>query len=281
MPQTYRTALVTGASAGLGAELARQLAAQGTGLVLVARDRGRLDALAADLRSRHAVAVEVLPADLVDPDGLAAVESRLRDAGEPVDLLVNNAGLGVREGFVEGDLRDHERLLDLNVRAVLRLSGAAVPDMRARRRGTVLNVSSVAGWLPFGTYGASKAWVTTFTEGLAAELRGSGVTATALCPGYVVTEFHDRMGVRRSGPPFLWLRAEDVAAGGLADAARGRVVSVPTLRYKVAATLLQATPRPLLRRALTARVTGRVRRPAGGAGRSGSAAQPSPSSSSS
>ncbi len=271
----YARALVTGASAGLGAELARQLAARGTALVLVARDGARLEELAGRLRSAYGVPVQVLPADLVDPAGLGVVEERLRDAAEPVDLLVNNAGLGVRSAFAEGDVADQERLLDLNVRAVLRLSGAAVPGMVGRGRGAVLNVSSVAGWLPFGTYGASKAWVTTFTEGLAAELRGSGVTATALCPGYTRTEFHDRMGVRRTGPSWMWLDAQRVVAEGLADTERGRVVSVPTRRYKAAAALLQAAPRPLLRHALTGRVTGRFRRPAAGA------AQASPSSASS
>lgn len=261
MEPDYRTALVTGASSGIGAAMARRLAADRTDLVLVARDAARLEALAVELRSAHGVTAEVLPADLTDPAALRRVEERLADPERAVDLLVNNAGMAVRSGFVDGDVDEQEHQLDLLVRAPMRLCAAALPGMLDRRRGALLNVSSVAGWMPFGSYAAAKAWLTTFTEGLAAELAGSGVTATALCPGYVRTEFHARMQVRRSGPSWAWLEPEQVVDEGLADCRRGKVVSVPSRRYAVAATLLQAVPRPLLRRGMTARMTARVRQP--------------------
>lgn len=237
------TALITGATAGIGAEFARRLALRGHDLVLVSRDEQRLTDQAARLSS-YGVTVDVLPADLADRTALAAVEDRARS----VDLLVNNAGFGVRKPLRAGDLEAEERMLDVLVRAVLRLTGVAVPAMVARGHGAVVNVSSVAGWLPRGTYPAAKAWVTAFTEGVAAELAGTGVRAMALCPGYTRTEFHQRMGLNRPGPDWAWLSAERVVDVGLRDLDRGRIVSVPGSRYKVAAGLLRHLPRPLVRR---------------------------------
>ncbi|WP_255378374.1 SDR family oxidoreductase [Quadrisphaera sp. DSM 44207] len=244
------TALVTGASAGLGLAFARALAARGHDLVLVARDAARLEALAADLRAQHGAAVQVLPADLADREALAAVAERAGSASRPVDLLVNNAGFGLRQPVVGGDVREHERALDVMCRAVLVLSAAAATAMRERGRGAVVNVSSVAGWTAMGTYAAAKAWTTTFTEGLAGELRGTGVSATALCPGFVRTEFHARMGEDTSGSPaWAWLDADAVVEQALADAGRGAVVSVPSRRYALAALGLRLAPRPLVRAA--------------------------------
>ena len=244
------TALVTGATAGIGLAFARALAARGCDLVLVARDAARLEATAADLRARHGTGVQVLPADLADRTQLQRVADRVALASAPVDLLVNNAGFGLRAGVLGGDPQEQERMLDVLCRAVLVLSAAAAPAMVARGHGAVLNVSSVAGWTAMGGYAAAKSWVTVFTEGLAGELRGTGVVATALCPGFVRTEFHERAAMDVTGfPGLLWLDADDLVERALADVRRGRVVSVPSRRYALLSTLLRAAPRPLVRAA--------------------------------
>ncbi len=250
-------ALVTGATAGLGAEFARQLAADGDDLVLVARDSARLDAVAAELSQRYGRQVEVIAADLTTDAGCAAVAARIADVEHPIDVLVNNAGLGTYRRFGDLELADEERQLDLNVRAVLRLSHAAVRVMTARRRGRIINVSSVSAFVPRGgnaTYAASKAWVTLFSEALSVQLTGSGVTVTAICPGFTRTEFHERAQAEMSHvPQRLWLDVESVVAEGLADAARGKPVSVPSRRYKALVGAARSIPRPLLRRIMAAR----------------------------
>ena len=242
------TALVTGASSGIGAAFAAALAARKHDLVLVARDEQRLAAVAAAAAQQHGVSTEVLPADLIDPIARGRVEERLRAGEKPIDLLVNNAGFGLCHGFVRSTVDEQEQLLDIMVRAVLRLTHAALPGMIGRGHGAVINVSSVAGEVPFGTYGAAKAWVTSFTEGLAGELHGSGVTAMALLPGFTRTEFQSRTGMDRSAiPDFLWIEAPQVAEAALRDLDRGRVVSVPTARYRVLATAARLAPHGLLR----------------------------------
>lgn len=247
---TAQTAVVTGATAGIGAAFARLLAAEGYGLVLVARDRERLDALAAELSERHRVTVEALPADLATDEGCATVEKRLTDPDRPVELLVNNAGISLNKPFLRTSADDELRLLRLNVHAVMRLTHAALPGMTERRRGSVINVSSVAGFaaaMPGSTYPASKAWVTNFSESMDHLTRPYGVRVMALCPGYTRTEFHDRAGIKMAKMPnWVWLRADDVAREGLRDLRRGKVVSVPDWKYKVAAFGLRHTPRRLL-----------------------------------
>ena len=247
-PTTRPTALVTGASAGIGREFALQLAQRHHDLVLVARDVERLEALAADLRRDHGVDVEVLPADLSDRVALQTVADRLADRSRPVDLLVNNAGYGLRGRFLANDLEAEERMFDVLTRAVLVLSHAGARGMVERGHGALVNVSSVAGFIASGTYSAAKAWVTTFTEGLAGELAGSGVTATALCPGFTHTEFQQRAGISKPGPGFLWLDPAKLVSDCLDDLAKGRVVSVPGAQYKAIVGLLRVVPRSVIRR---------------------------------
>jgi hypothetical protein len=243
-------ALITGATAGLGAAFAEHLAARGYGLVLVARDADRLATHAERLANHYAVAVEPFAADLSTKDGCGRVEARLADGGPLIDLLVNNAGFSTAQPFVDGDLDLEEQALDVMVRAVMRLSHAALCPMVDRGHGAVINVSSIAGWLPGGTYGAAKAWVTSFTEGLAMETRGTGVRVMALCPGFVRTEFHERAGIDVSGlPNAVWLDAHEVVNDAMHDLEAGRPVSVPGPLYKAARLGLKLAPSAALRRA--------------------------------
>ncbi|WP_051426474.1 SDR family NAD(P)-dependent oxidoreductase [Jiangella gansuensis] len=240
------TALVTGPTAGIGRAFARALAARGHDVVLVARDEERLRSVAEELRGAYGVGVEVLPADLAaDTD---PVEKRLREPERPVDLLVNNAGFALGKPFLRNDIADEERMLDVLVRAVLRLTHAALPGMIERRHGAVVNVSSVAGWVPRGTYSAAKAWVTAFSEGLVPQLTGTGVRVMALAPGYTRTEFHDRADMNMSRlPSWLWLDADALVAAALRDLDRGKAVSIPGTVYRVAAAALPRLPRRLVR----------------------------------
>ena len=318
------TALITGATAGIGLELAWQLAQAHHDLVLVARDRARLETVAEELRQFAGVGVQILPADLSEPGDLARVAERARvsqpdadlpiavaaaDAGtviaspagpaaspagpataagtaaspagppsdhlhttaevetRPIDLLVNNAGFAVGQDFVSGSIEQERRALAVMVGAVMELTHAAVPGMVARGHGAVLNVASVTALTAMGTYAAHKAWVRTFTEGLASELRGTGVTATVLNPGLTHTEFHARAAMDESAwPAFVWLQADDVARQALDAVRRGQVICTPSLRYQIANAALRASPRWLVRR-----VTGR----ASSGTRTGPVAEPS------
>ncbi len=248
MGNSSRTALVTGASAGIGATFCAQLAERGYDLVVVARSTDRLEQLKAEIESRHKVDVEVITADLTDNSEVQKVAWRLGEADRPVDLLVNNAGYGLKKSFLRNEVQDEIAALDILVRAVLVLSHAAALGMKERGHGAIVNVSSVAGFMASGTYSAAKSYVTVFSESLAGELAGSGVTVTALCPGFTHTEFHERAGINHQGTPdFLWLDADRLVRDCLADVDKGKVVSVPGLQYKVISALLRVAPRPLLR----------------------------------
>ncbi|MDH2389515.1 SDR family oxidoreductase [Streptomyces sp. HNM0663] len=241
------TALITGATAGIGAAFARRLGSQGHNLVLVARDTERLQRQATELHDRHGIEAEVLTADLATEEGIAAVERRLVDRREPVDLLVNNAGFGNKGRYLEVPMADELTMLKVHCEAVLRLTSAAAESMRERGRGGVVNVASVAAFVPRGTYGASKAWVVQFTQGAARDLAGSGVRLMALCPGLVRTEFHQRAGMGMDNVPgWMWLDADKLAEEALADLARGKTLSVPDTRYKVLMGVVKLTPRALL-----------------------------------
>jgi uncharacterized protein len=267
-----RVSLITGPTSGIGAGFARRYAADGYGLVLVARDVNRLKQLADELAAQ-AGSVEILPADLADAADRDKVAERL-SAG--VRVLVNNAGFGVVEEFWTSDPATLQAQLDVKVTAVMQLTRAALPAMLGAGAGTVINVASITGLLPgrWGAmYSASNAWTVSFSEGLAESLRGTGVGVHAVCPGYVRTEFHSRAGVDVAQvPSYLWLEVDDVVDESLADIASGKVISVPSLRYKCLVAAGQTMPRKLVR-AVTGRWSPRrvvrvaVRRLGGGRGR--------------
>lgn len=246
-PASRPIALVTGATAGIGAEFARQLAARGHDLVLVARTTERLRQVATSLTAEHGVRVEVLPADLMTPDGLAAVEVRVRSSDSPVQVLVNNAGFGLLLPFDENPAQDEMGHLDLLVAVPMRLMHAALQQMLPRSSGMIVNVASVAGFTPRGSYGAAKAWLISFSRWANIHYRPRGITVTAVAPGFVRTEFHERMDVRTDTIPApLWLSPERVVKIALRDADRGRAVTVPTIRYKVIVALSRMLPARLV-----------------------------------
>jgi short-subunit dehydrogenase len=251
---TYRSALVTGASSGIGRETARVLAARGTALTLVARRKDRLDQLAAELGDR--VDIAVLAADLGCDDGVTVVERHLAD--RPVELLVNNAGVGTGGMFHELPLGPELSEIRLNVLALVRLTHAVLPGMVAAGHGGIVNVSSIAGNQPlqgYATYGAPKAFVTSFTESIAFEVRRSGVHVTVVKPGYTDTEMNPdapKAGVQRR---LLWLDAEHVARASVEAVERGRLHCVPGATWRVADTLIESLPRSAVR-LLSSRVRG-------------------------
>lgn len=240
--------MVTGGTSGIGAAFARALANRGDDLVIVARDATRLGETAESLRKEYGIAVETISADLSDRDDVLRVAARLEDTSAPIDTLVNNAGFGVHTSLLAADTTPHEKALDVMVRAVLMLGAAAGRTMRARGSGTIVNVSSVAGFITMGSYSAVKAWVASYSQGLAVELAGSGVQVTTLCPGWVKTEFHSRAGIRESSiPGFLWVDVDELVAACLADVAKGKVMSVPSRRFKFLMFVIKHAPRSGIR----------------------------------
>ncbi len=249
-PAMLGTALVTGATAGIGAAFARRLAGRGHDLVLVARDQPRLEALAAELRERHGVRAEALAADLSGDEGVERVVARIATL-PALTLLVNNAGFGTAGALATAPAEVQERMLRLHVLAPMRLTRAALPGLLVRRAGAVINVSSVASFI-YGAgsvnYCATKAYLTTFSEGLGAELAGTGVQVQALCPGFTRTEFHQRIGAAAGDhPAWMWLTAEAVVRASLAQLdRRGPVICVPGLHYKLLVAVVRLLPRRLI-----------------------------------
>jgi hypothetical protein len=253
MPDWQR-ALVTGASSGIGAGFAKLLASAGTDLVLVARTADDLERLAAQLRGASGVTVDVLPADLTDEADRKAVRDRLGAASEPIDLLINNAGIATSGAFGEIPLEREVALVQLNVVAVVELAHAAVNAMKARGGGGVINVSSLSGLQPYphgANYGASKAYVNSLSKALSTELSGHGVKVLALCPGFTRTSFQSSAGISRTPiPDWLWLTPEQVAREGLSALRSGRSVRVVGAAFRVWAGLTKIVPDVLIRRAL-------------------------------
>ncbi|MGR8921561.1 MAG: SDR family NAD(P)-dependent oxidoreductase [Gammaproteobacteria bacterium] len=247
------TALVTGASAGLGREYARALAARGADVVLVARRRERLEALAAELSRAHGVRCHVFAADLSDPAAVEALVRHVDEVAGGVELLVNNAGYGVPGRYLSSPWQVHADYVQLMVATVARLSYAWLPHMLERGGGSILNVASVAGFLP-GTsghtqYAAAKAWMINFSESLAFEYGGAGVRVCAVCPGFTRTEFHDVTGTRTQVdklPGFLWLEAGDVVRQSLDAVDRGAVVFVPGIVYRLLVRVVRWLPQSLV-----------------------------------
>jgi short-subunit dehydrogenase len=228
-----KIALITGASSGIGAEFARQLAARHYNLILVGRRADRLSAVAAELQSNYAVTADPLVADLEQDADVRSVEERI--TGLPaLDLLVNNAGFGIDRTFAEADLAGQLAMLQVHVVAPSRLTHAALPGMIARQTGGIINVASLAAFMALPTnvnYCATKAYLVTFSRSLAAEVKKKGIKVQALCPGFTITEFHDRPeqgGAGRAGSPrFLWGSAHSVVADSLRALDRGQVICVP------------------------------------------------------
>lgn len=248
------TAVITGSTAGLGAAFARQLAGQGYDLVLVARDGGRLRTQAEALAAQYSVHVDVLVADLVTDDGVAAVQERLSDPRHPVSLLVNNAGHGLSSDFLDSTLDDERNLLRLHVQTPMELCHTAARAMTRRRAGRIINVASVAGFTPTSTYSAAKSWVINFSKALHSQVHDDGVVVTALCPGLVRTEFHERSGLDVSGAKrWMWLDADDVVREGLAANAAGASTSVPSRSYQALTAGLRFMPDSLVQWAVSKR----------------------------
>jgi short-subunit dehydrogenase len=252
------TALITGGTSGIGAAFGRALGARGDDLILVARNADRLATTATALKDRYNVAVETLTADLANRDDVQRVADRLSSTQQPVSTLVNNAGFGIPAKLLDPDTTPQEQAIEVMVRAVMILSVTAGRVMRERDTGTIINVSSTAGFVTLGHYSAIKAYVTTFTEALDNELAGSGVTATALCPGWVRTEFHQRASIRTGSIPGpMWLDADELVAECLEDVAAGKVVSIPSFRYKVMMAGARHAPRAFVRAASRRLASGR------------------------
>ena len=241
------TALITGASAGLGLEFARQLAARGVDLVLVARRKDKLEAAAAELREQHPVEIECLAEDLSDPDAPRRIEEGLRERGIAVDWLVNNAGAGGPDLLEDRDWSEHARFYELMMISMAQLCHRFVPAMRERGYGRVINVASFAGRIarPAGAnYGPSKAWVVALSEELALILKGTGVHVSALCPGFTHTDFHEAAGLmemKNALPEFVWYDAETVVREGIEAVERGKAIHVSGRLYRWIDPLAQST----------------------------------------
>lgn len=247
-------ALVTGASAGIGAEFCRQLAARGYSLVLVARRQDRLEQLADELRRRHAVTCRVLPLDLAGPDAARTIESILDRESIDVEFLVNNAGYGVPGTLLESTWRTHADTLNVMVNSVVEVCWRLLPSMQSSRRGFIVNVASLAGLLPGSPrhtlYGATKAFLIRFSESLAMENIDSGVAVSALCPGFTHSEFHDVTGTRAvvdEMPSWMWMEAADVVRYGIASVTRQppRVIAIPGRINRLIAMVIRRLPQRL------------------------------------
>ncbi len=243
------TALVTGASSGIGMVYATQLARRGFNVILVARRRERLEALAEQLAREYRVEATALPADLSTDAGISLVEQAIAST-DTIAFLVNNAGFGLVQRFAEADMDKHLAMVRLHIHATLRLTRAALPGMLARRRGAIVNVSSLMSFYPIyasSTYASTKCYLRAFSEALYQELAGSGVRVQALCPGFVRTELQEVSNVERLRlPDWLWMAPEAAIAGSLRDLHDDRVISVPGLGYRLLATAAAVIPRSLL-----------------------------------
>jgi short-subunit dehydrogenase len=244
------TALVTGATSGIGAAYAKLLAKDKYDLVLVARDLPRLNTYAKELNKAYKIKVETLQADLTKTAQLAKVEKRLSSNAKPIEVLINNAGFGIKQSFADSEIKREQELLDVLVTAPMRLTHAVLPQMLKRDRGVIVNVSSVASWIAGGTYSAAKSYLTVFSEYLNTELKRTGIKVSALCPGFTRTEFHQRGKMRMTGlPNFMWLSSDQVVAKSWKDAKVGKAICIPGWKYLILSTIARVAPRPIVRKA--------------------------------
>ena len=240
-------ALVTGATAGIGESFTRLLAKNNYNIVLVARDLPRLQERARDLESKFKVSTHVIQADLSTDAGCLIVEKYI--ANNQIDVLINNAGFGINKAFTMSALDAEQQLLDVLVRTPVRLMHVALPQMKKRNKGVVINVSSVASFIAGGTYSASKSYLTVLSESLHTELAGTHVKISALCPGFTRTEFHQRGRMSMKGlPSFMWLDSDTLVSKSWSDAIKGKAVSIPGWQYKLLVFVIQRLPRSIVRR---------------------------------
>ena len=239
-------ALVTGATAGIGESFTRLLASKGYNIALVARDEVRLHERAAGLREKYGIQTFVLPADLATKSGVKSVEKYIQSY--EIEVLINNAGFGINKAFTASNLGDEQDLLNVLVRTPMRLMHVILPGMKERKSGTIINVSSVAGFIAGGTYSAAKSYLTVLSESLNTELKGTGVIVSALCPGFTRTEFHQRGRMKMKGlPSFMWLNADKLVAQSWKDAQAHQPVSVPGWQYKLLVAIISIAPRSFVR----------------------------------
>ena len=245
--ETRRTALITGATAGIGESFSRLLAQEGFDLILIARDEARLEERARDLGRMHPnLRIETLRADLTVEADIGRVESRV---SQGVDVLINNAGFGINKSFTKSSIDSERELLKVLVETPMRLMHHAIPSMLQKGEAVIINVSSVASFIAGGTYSAAKSYLTVLSESLQSELKGTGLKVLALCPGFTRTEFHQRGRMRMTGlPQFLWLSADLVTEVAWRDVHRGKAISIPGWQYKFLMLILRLLPRPLVRR---------------------------------
>ena len=240
-------ALVTGATVGIGESLTRLLAHNGYNIVLVARDLPRLQERAKTLESTFGIATTVIQADLATDAGCKTIEDFI--ANNQIDVLINNAGFGINKAFTMSQLDAEQQLLDVLVRTPMRLMHVALPGMKERNKGVIINVSSVAGWIAGGTYSAAKSYLTVLSESLHTELSSTNVKVSALCPGFTRTEFHQRGRMSMKGlPAFMWLNSDKLVAKAWKDAVGGKAVSVPGWQYQLLTFVMRNAPRPMVRK---------------------------------
>jgi short-subunit dehydrogenase len=240
-------ALVTGATAGIGESFTRLLAENNYNVVLVARDLPRLQERAQGLETKYQVQTHCIQADLSTDAGCSEVERYI--ANNRIDVLINNAGFGINKAFTVSELEEEQKLLDVLVRTPMRLMHVALPLMKQRDRGVVINVSSVAGFIAGGTYSASKSYLTVLTESMHTELAGTNVKISALCPGFTRTEFHQRGRMSMKGlPSFMWLDSDELVAQAWRDALKGEAISIPGWQYRLLIFIIQRLPRSIVRK---------------------------------
>ena len=240
-------ALVTGATVGIGESFTRLLAHNGYNIVLVARDLPRLQERAKALESTFGIATTVIQADLATDAGCKTIEDFI--ANNQIDVLINNAGFGINKAFTMSQLDAEQQLLDVLVRTPMRLMHVALPGMKERNKGVIINVSSLAGWTTGGTYSASKSYLTVLSESLHTELSSTNVKVSALCPGFTRTEFHQRGRMSMKGlPAFMWLNSNKLVAAAWKDALAGKAVSVPGWQYQLLTFVMRNAPRPMVRK---------------------------------